>query len=293
MYFVVCFIIVLLLSVFSSWGCCACNNPTTQRGKNFMVRKAFCVLLLLTPFKHGQVPGVRHLLPEAGGCWTYSATLLLLIASSKQIQNSWSRVFFFFFFFFCFFFQRPRLSLYFRRGLLLAQYTPCRHLNSKARGRLKYIYSSTSIDYIVSSGHGNFVFEGKNNAFLRLSLLTQQHAISAAPAGSNRNAEEGRTRSHTRTRFQFIYWMEIISDSDSYYDSPPPPQPAMFFTARSVAARHEKGCHEKRIPKRVLVCKGLSRNDVRVARSTVFKEIRPGAGRKIGDFVKEKLGGLP
>ena len=70
-----------------------------------MVRKAFCVLLLLTPFKHGQVPGVRHLLPEAGGCWTYSATLLLLIASSKQIQNSWSRVFFFFFFFSAFFFN--------------------------------------------------------------------------------------------------------------------------------------------------------------------------------------------
>ena len=28
-------------------------------------------------------------------------------------------------------------------------------------------------------------------------------------------------------------------------------------------------------------------------RGTVFKEIRPGAGFKTGDFVKDKLGGLP
>ena len=28
-------------------------------------------------------------------------------------------------------------------------------------------------------------------------------------------------------------------------------------------------------------------------RCTVFREVRPGAGLKTGDFVKEKLGGLP
>ena len=41
------------------------------------------------------------------------------------------------------------------------------------------------------------------------------------------------------------------------------------------------------------VCGGLSNDDVRVVRGTVFEEIRPGAGFKTGDFVKEKLGGLP
>ena len=29
-----------------------------------------------------------------------------------------------------------------------------------------------------------------------------------------------------------------------------------------------------------------------LARGTVFQEVRPGAGFKTGDFVKEKLGGL-
>ena len=36
-----------------------------------------------------------------------------------------------------------------------------------------------------------------------------------------------------------------------------------------------------------LDCKGLSNDDVGVARGTVFQEIRPGAGFKTGDFVKE------
>ena len=30
-----------------------------------------------------------------------------------------------------------------------------------------------------------------------------------------------------------------------------------------------------------------------VSRDTVFEEVRPGAGFKTDDFVKEKLGGLP
>ena len=40
-----------------------------------------------------------------------------------------------------------------------------------------------------------------------------------------------------------------------------------------------------------LIFKGLSNDDVRVARGTVFQEIRPGAGFKTADFAKEKLGG--
>ena len=44
-----------------------------------------------------------------------------------------------------------------------------------------------------------------------------------------------------------------------------------------------------------VVCKGraLSNDDVVVARGAVFQEVRPGAGFKTGDFVKEQLGGLP
>ena len=42
-----------------------------------------------------------------------------------------------------------------------------------------------------------------------------------------------------------------------------------------------------------LVCKGRSNDDVVGARGTVFQEIRPGAGLKTGDFVKEMLAGLP
>ena len=37
----------------------------------------------------------------------------------------------------------------------------------------------------------------------------------------------------------------------------------------------------------------LSNDDVRVAGGTVFQEIRPGAGFKTSDFVKETKGGLP
>ena len=63
------------------------------------------------------------------------------------------------------------------------------------------------------------------------------------------------------------------------------------------AARHEEGWYENRhvFVSSVLVCKSLSNDDVGVARGiTVFQgDIRPGAGFKTGDFVGEKLGGLP
>ena len=41
-----------------------------------------------------------------------------------------------------------------------------------------------------------------------------------------------------------------------------------------------------------LACKGLSNDDIGVARGTVFHDIRPGAGLKTGDCVQETLGGL-
>ena len=40
----------------------------------------------------------------------------------------------------------------------------------------------------------------------------------------------------------------------------------------------------------ILVCRGLSIDDVGVSRNTVFQEIRPGAGFETGGFVKKKLG---
>ena len=39
-----------------------------------------------------------------------------------------------------------------------------------------------------------------------------------------------------------------------------------------------------------LVCRGLSNDGVGVARGTAFQEIRPGAGFKNGNFVKESFG---
>ena len=42
-----------------------------------------------------------------------------------------------------------------------------------------------------------------------------------------------------------------------------------------------------------LDCNGLSNNDVEVARGTVFRNIRPGAVSKTGDFVRETLEWLP
>ena len=50
---------------------------------------------------------------------------------------------------------------------------------------------------------------------------------------------------------------------------------------------------KSRSPYVFLFAKGLSHNDVGVARGTVFQGVRPGAGFKTGDFVEEKLGGLP
>ena len=47
-----------------------------------------------------------------------------------------------------------------------------------------------------------------------------------------------------------------------------------------MASRHEKGCHEKSIPKHILVCKRRSNDDVGVARSTVIKEIQQGVVSK-------------
>ena len=56
-----------------------------------------------------------------------------------------------------------------------------------------------------------------------------------------------------------------------------------------MAARHEEDCNKKKYFLMFLACKGLSNDDVGVARSIIFQEIRPGAGFKTGDFVEERL----
>ena len=60
-----------------------------------------------------------------------------------------------------------------------------------------------------------------------------------------------------------------------------------------MAARHKEGYYCKKAFIHVLVCKGLTIDDVGVSRDTAFQKIRPGAVFESSDFVKEKLGGLP
>ena len=70
----------------------------------------------------------------------------------------------------------------------------------------------------------------------------------------------------------------------------PPPEPAVFFNERFMAARH-KDTIENTVSMYFLVCKGLSIDDAGVSRNTVFQEIRPGTGFETSQFVEEKLGG--
>ena len=49
----------------------------------------------------------------------------------------------------------------------------------------------------------------------------------------------------------------------------------------------------KKVPScTLIVCKGLSSDDFGAGRGTVFREMRPGAGFKAGDFVEEGWGGF-
>ena len=59
-----------------------------------------------------------------------------------------------------------------------------------------------------------------------------------------------------------------------------------------MAAQHVEECYEKNTFTYFLACKGLA-NDGGVTRDTAFQEIRPEAGFKKGDFVQEKMRGLP
>ena len=59
------------------------------------------------------------------------------------------------------------------------------------------------------------------------------------------------------------------------------------------ARQEEEGRYETQLFVYFLACKGLSHDDVGVARGTVFQETRLGAGFENVDFVEEKLGELP
>ena len=75
--------------------------------------------------------------------------------------------------------------------------------------------------------------------------------------------------------------------------APPQKKAAILFNERFMAARHEEGSYEEKVFISFLGCKTLSNDDIEVSGGTGFEEIRPGAGFKTGDFVKETLGGLP
>ena len=70
---------------------------------------------------------------------------------------------------------------------------------------------------------------------------------------------------------------------------PPPKKSVVCVHERFVTVRHDEVCYKENISKIFLVCKGLSHHDVRVARCTLFQDVRPGAGLKTGDLVKHKL----
>ena len=55
-----------------------------------------------------------------------------------------------------------------------------------------------------------------------------------------------------------------------------------------MAARQGEVWYEKNISMYFVFCGELSNDDFGVVRVTVFQEVRPGAGFKTGDFVKEK-----
>ena len=70
-----------------------------------------------------------------------------------------------------------------------------------------------------------------------------------------------------------------------------PPKPAIFFNERLLDTRKYTG--ERKVSTWYFVCKGLSIDDVGASMDDVSQEIRPEAGFETGDFVGEKLGGLP
>ena len=83
---------------------------------------------------------------------------------------------------------------------------------------------------------------------------------------------------------------------DWFYDSFPPKNQRLSLTNVSwLLDPHEEGCYYENVLWCFLVCKERAIERCTSGwqgRGTVFEEIRPGAGFKTGDFVKEKLGGL-
>ena len=67
-------------------------------------------------------------------------------------------------------------------------------------------------------------------------------------------------------------WAELAAGTDSTIA---PPKASDFFKERLMAARHEEGWDEQNVSTCFFVCKGLSNDNLWVARGTVFQEIRP------------------
>ena len=92
-----------------------------------------------------------------------------------------------------------------------------------------------------------------------------------------------------------MFYVVVFFATDCFYDSPSPPQKktAIFFSACTNVSwllDMRKVAVKSRSP---YLCVFLFAMDYRtmasgLARGTVFQEVRPGAGFKTGDFVKEK-----
>ena len=74
-----------------------------------------------------------------------------------------------------------------------------------------------------------------------------------------------------------------------------PPLLGQRFSSTNVSRLLDtrKDAGNGKFPRISLFCIGLSNDDVGVSMDTVFQKIRPEAGFKTGDFVKEKSGGIP
>ena len=72
------------------------------------------------------------------------------------------------------------------------------------------------------------------------------------------------------------------------------PKPTIFFNERFTAARHQKGCDEKTyLFMYFLLCKGYQAMTSEWQRAPYFRRNGEELGFKTGNFVNEKMGGLP
>ena len=128
----------------------------------------------------------------------------------------------------------------------------------------------------------------RSSCWLYVRGLWTKHRVSQFfPARPGTDIRDRSTTTHGHRRPVGLWWRAF---ADWFYDSRPQ-KTAIFFNKRCMAARHEKGCYEKKAIVYCLVCRGLSNDDVEVANGIVVQETRPGDGFKTGDSLKKSWGG--